>query len=171
MSDVFIEHMVKKLPTAQSEGRKLLIVLGGIVLVLLPFIVSFLGINILMISPVVLVGVIWGGRTLLRRESIEFEYIVTNDDLDVDKIMAKSSRKRLISIDCHRFDILAPIDKLTPEYQNVPRTVDASSSIKNPARWFAVFQAKDGVRTLLIFEPNEKMIETFRRYIPQKMRT
>ena len=44
------------------------------------------------------VGVIFGAYKLSKMLNIEYEYIVINRDLDIDKITAQSSRKRLVSI-------------------------------------------------------------------------
>lgn len=43
--------------------------------------------------------IFYGAFHLSKRLFIEFEYIVTNNILDIDKIIAKSSRKRVVSID------------------------------------------------------------------------
>lgn len=44
------------------------------------------------------IGVIFGAYKLSKMLNIEYEYIVINRDLDIDKITAQSSRKRLVSI-------------------------------------------------------------------------
>ena len=44
------------------------------------------------------VGVIFGAYKLSKMLNIEYEYIVIYRDLDIDKITAQSSRKRLVSI-------------------------------------------------------------------------
>lgn len=54
---------------------------------------AFMGILILFS-----LAVIFGAYKLYSMLSIEYEYIVINRDLDIDKITAQSSRKRLVSI-------------------------------------------------------------------------
>jgi hypothetical protein len=44
------------------------------------------------------VGIIYGAFKLSKFFNVEYEYIVVNRDLDVDKITAQSSRKRMVSI-------------------------------------------------------------------------
>ena len=44
------------------------------------------------------IGVIFGAYKLSKMLNVEYEYIVVNRDLDIDKITAQSSRKRLVSI-------------------------------------------------------------------------
>mgnify|MGYP006359598187 FL=1 len=43
-------------------------------------------------------GVIYGAFKLTKLLDIEYEYIVVNRDMDIDKITAKSSRKRIVSV-------------------------------------------------------------------------
>lgn len=46
----------------------------------------------------VCIGVIFGAYKLSKLFNIEYEYIVINRDLDIDKIVAESSRKRIVSV-------------------------------------------------------------------------
>ena len=67
---------------------------------------------------------------------------------------------------------MAPmVEKYRSEYETqiIIRTVDASTSPKSESRWFARFRDDAGVTTLLIFEPNERLIEAIRKYIPSKI--
>ena len=54
---------------------------------------SFFGILILVSA-----GVMYGAYKLSSLLSIEYEYIVVNRDMDIDKITDRSSRKRIVSI-------------------------------------------------------------------------
>ncbi len=58
------------------------------------------------------VGVMYGATKLASRLNIEYEYIVVNRDLDIDKIISKSSRKRLVSI---KLNEVLDFGKLSPE--------------------------------------------------------
>jgi hypothetical protein len=126
-----------------------------------------------MMMPLSIIGSGWGMIIFFRRLNLEFEYIVTNGEMDVDKIMGRRTRKRLLTVDCRSFDILAPCrPDYSSEYesQTISSVIDVSSHSGAPGRWFAVFNAKDGSRTLLIFEPNEKMLDAFRKYIRSKIK-
>lgn len=43
-------------------------------------------------------GSLYGGYILITNMSVEYEYIVTNGEMDIDKIIAKRRRKRLITV-------------------------------------------------------------------------
>ena len=44
------------------------------------------------------IGIVYGAFKLSKQFNVEYEYIVVNRDLDIDKITAQSSRKRIVSI-------------------------------------------------------------------------
>ena len=51
------------------------------------------------IVPIALIaGIIWGLVWLMQGTVTEYEYIVTNDDLDIDKITGKRKRKRMVTV-------------------------------------------------------------------------
>lgn len=54
---------------------------------------SLLGIVVVLIA-----AVIFGAYKLSAMLNVEYEYIVVNHDMDVDKIVAQSNRKRIVSI-------------------------------------------------------------------------
>jgi len=165
--------MVTRRPTPKVYMQKGMLSFGAVLVALLPLVLQAFGIPAGMMVPLTVVGAFWGMRLLLRRLNLEYEYIVTNGEMDIDKIMGRSSRKRLMTVDCRNFDILAPCKpEFTREYQShsVADIVDVSSHPDAPGRWFAVFNAKDGKRTLLIFEPSEKMLDAFKKYIRSKIK-
>jgi hypothetical protein len=168
MPDVFVEHLIARRPTIAVFAQKALIAFAALVIATLSL--YFLG----SFAMVFVFGAGWGMIILLRRLDLEFEYSITNGEMDVDKIMGRRSRKRLFTVDCRSFDILAPCKdeyRGEVESQTITRRIDVSSHPQSPGRWFAVYSAKDGVRTLLIFEPNEKMLKTFKIYIASKIKS
>jgi hypothetical protein len=174
MADVFVEHMVVRRPTLKVWMQKCLLSFAALIAALLPLIVMMvISVDISMLLPFTMIGAGWGMLILFRRLNLEYEYIVTNGEMDIDKIMGRSSRKRLMTVDCRGFDILAPYKpEFRAEYasQTIANIVDVSSHPDAPGRWFAIYSAKDGRRTLLIFEPSEKMLDAFRKYIRSKVK-
>jgi hypothetical protein len=99
--DIFNEQLVRAAKSPKRVAAKILIIvlcLGtgfGIVL--------YAPIQLLSVTLLVLVGFIWLTWFLYGLQNIEYEYILTNSDLDIDKITAKRSRKRLISLSVSSF--------------------------------------------------------------------
>lgn len=58
------------------------------------------------------IGIMYGAYKLSGLLNVEYEYIVVNRDMDIDKIVAKSSRKRIVSI---KLNEVSDFGKYTPE--------------------------------------------------------
>ena len=158
--DIFIEYLVKRQKTAKD-----MLIMVGVIFAF--FVVLVFGIGIPMVGPFVVAVAGYGGYLLIISRNIEYEYIVTNGELDVDKIISQRKRKRILSISSKQFEILAPVhdQQYMKDFTNVniQKTIEAMSSMKSPDLYFAVF-VLNGVRTKLIFEPSEKMLEAFKKY-------
>ena len=161
--DVFMEHMVKRRPTTIS--RLIRFVVWPTVL-LLTVLSLFFEVTA-SLAPFVFAGGCVGAWQIFIRQYVEYEYILTNGELDVDRITARRNRRRLLTVDCRRFEMLAAASQASQtDNQSIFRRVDASSWPKSDKCWFAVFNDKEGRRTLLIFEPDERMLEACKPFVP-----
>ncbi|HHW57779.1 MAG TPA: hypothetical protein GXX15_08985 [Clostridia bacterium] len=165
--DIFIEKLVKKQKTSKDTLFSIGVVVATLIIVfgvipLIPIVKNFL------IFFLFLFGYL--AHYLIRSRNIEFEYSLTNSELDVDKIIDQKRRKHVISVDCRDFEIMARVnsDRFTQDIKTIKNRIEAVSSMSSPDVYFAVFEDK-GIKTVLFFEPNEKMIETIGRYIPRKL--
>jgi len=104
MGDVFKEQLVAKKRTIKDYILVILIMLVAIVLLL--FVIPMLGTFSLLAVALILFGTYW----LIQRFDIEYEYILTNDELDVDKIIGKSKRKKLLTVSVKEFEIMAHVN-------------------------------------------------------------
>ncbi|MDR1736447.1 MAG: hypothetical protein LBR85_06230 [Oscillospiraceae bacterium] len=173
MSDVFIEHMVKKESDRPETLKRAGLMFACALLVLTVISVFFLMPGmVFVVTPASAAG-IWGLVTLIKRLGREYEYILTNGELDIDVIAGRLKRRRLLSVDCRGFEIMAPASDAYAremESQTIKVRQDFSSSPNAPGRYFAVFSAKDGARTLLIFQPNDAMRESLKGLLRRKYR-
>lgn len=93
--DRFSEQLLKKQATGRDMFIRGLYIAAALAIVAgAVFLFLFVGI----VAVALVGGVIWGLVWLLQGTSVEYEYIVTNDDLDIDKIIGQRKRKRLITI-------------------------------------------------------------------------
>ena len=166
MADVFIEQIVKRKLDVRQVMVRLSIILGGLVLsvaALLFFSAAF---------PIVLAVSCYFGYLFVKRQSWEYEYAVTNGELDVDRIMGRNARKRVVTVSCGAFDVFYPMNKdYADEYNSktIRKVIDAASSANAPGRWFAIFQGKDNLRTMLVFEPDERMLDAIKAALPRRL--
>lgn len=163
MSDLYSEVLVKKERTMKDKLIKggmitlvVLFALTGLVMPLLFFVAIALGIAAYFILP---------------GTDLEFEYLFVNGELDVDKIMSKSKRKRVKSLNLSECDIMAPLNSHRMDYYNSNqklKTQDFSSG--NPEHKRFVIIARDGADTCkVIFEPDETLAKTMRNTAPSKV--
>ena len=168
--DIFCEHIVQK-----RKGIKEILMILGIFLatvVLVAVCGLFLFTPFGSVAFLLTIGIVVGSYYLVMSFNIEYEYILTNGELDIDCIRNRSKRKRLITVSVKTFDVLAPVGKpelSAEERATFTRVIDASSYCNSGYAYFAVF-SKDGQKIKLIFEPDEQMLEKIRIYIPNNVK-
>lgn len=160
MSDFYTEQLVKKQTGIKEVVIRALLVAAAIVSVLAVFLFP-LGLLI----PIIVIALVWFAMT---RMDVEYEYLYVNGDLDIDKIIHKSKRKRVFSANAKEIELLAPVDapQLSP-YRNA-RVIDMSSGSPD-ARRYALVTACSGEMEKLIFEPNDTIVEGIFMLAPRKV--
>ncbi len=164
--DTFFEQIVAMRKSAKSIALILLILVAalavGAVLMLLSIAnMSFAGICFLAIA-----GVFYGAYRLVATQNVEYEYILTNGEMDIDKITNRSSRKRKITF---RLKDVLRIEKYS--FQNPVVIPGAKTEVycnKNDERaCFVLLEHKSHGKTVVVFAPNERMMSGMSGYIPR----
>lgn len=172
--DDFTEYLVKKQPNGKTAAIKALIIAGSIVLAIVLMMVCAAIKAISFLGPLLAVGVIYGGWRLMRNQNLEFEYIVTGGDMDVDKIVAQSRRKRVASLKFRNMEMMAPATEAYRRDMEAPsiRTrIDASTG-EPKNTYFIKFEGGDKLGpTLLLFSPNDRIIRDAKNAAPRKVMT
>lgn len=168
MNDIFIEQLVKREPNNVTKAKKAGIIIGALFIVVLCFFVPALFPFILPIAA----GIIYIAYILIKRTNLEYEYSVTNDELDIDKIMNKARRKHSFNLKIKRIEIMVPVknNSYQQEISNYSKLLDFSSGqLKDNT--YAIMYNEDGKRYKIILEPNEKVLKSMKRYIPSKIKS
>ena len=116
-------------------------------------------------------ALVYGTYLVVTSFNIEYEYCVTNSEMDVDKIINRRARKRVTSVKFTSIEIMAPVgdsrfaDEENGEFNSV---IMAAISHDHPDAYFVIYE-KDGKRTKLIFNPTHKMIEIATVFAPRKV--
>ena len=97
MDDFYTEQLIKK----QADSKDTLKKAGLIVLTVLSVLLVF-AIPVGIIFPVVMIVV---DVLVFSNMNVEYEYVFVNGDLDIDKIMNKSRRKRMFSVDSNKGEL------------------------------------------------------------------
>lgn len=160
MSDFYTEQLVKKQTGTKDMVIKAFLVAAAIVSVLVVFIFP-LG----LLVPIIVIALVWFAMT---RMDVEYEYLYVNGDLDIDKIMHKSKRKKVFSANAKEIELLAPIDAPQLSQYHNAKVIDLSSGASD-ARRYALITARNGGVEKLIFEPNDTIIEGLFMLAPRKV--
>lgn len=165
MGDIFREQLVEVKQTSATTMKKTGVIIVAIIIALVA--ITFGG---AFIGPLVVVGVIIGASYLIKSMNLEYEYILTNNELDIDKIMNKERRKRLLTVDIKEINVMAHIDDgmRKGELERAQKTIDVSSGEKGSNTYVIVFNHNETL-TKLIFEPNEDVKRDIYRQAPSKV--
>lgn len=163
----FKEYLVKRKKGAKEICCTVLLYIAALVLAFLcmNFIPSIGGLEALLA-----VGCLYGAYWISSKFNREFEYVITDDCVDIDVIYNASNRKKLISFSIKDVEILASVkdanynSKLKGEYK---RIVDATTARADADVYFAVLE-NDG-RTLIKFEPPYAALEALKKIAPSKV--
>ncbi|MCI5801403.1 MAG: hypothetical protein SOX72_04525 [Oscillospiraceae bacterium] len=168
MGDVFIEHLVKKRSTPLEWLLRILLLLGAALLSVVLFLFSgALGV-FQTFAFLLIAGVVYGAWYLFTGFSVEFEYSITNGEMDVDKIIAQRKRKRLISVKCKDFETFGrykPEEHANRSYQTKVLAYDSSTDDV----WYCTFHSTAGGNTLLVFNATEKMLNAMKTTMPKPL--
>lgn len=171
--DIFCEYIVKKKKEKEDYLKIAGVIVGALLVsyLLVGAIYSFLTF-LAGFSFVFVIGVFYYAYKLIKNSSIEYEYILTNNELDIDKIIAKSARKRMLTVNFREIEICANILDETKrnEYNNsADKTLLKYYGDKNAENVYFV-DFYDGSKNMrLLFQPNEKILKGIKSVSPSKV--
>ncbi|MBP3706481.1 MAG: hypothetical protein J6J13_04460 [Clostridia bacterium] len=161
--DVFFEQIVEKKKNAKEY------VLLALIWFAVAAIAIFIMLNAALLGPITLLPIIaigYGAYKISMNFFVEYEYIITNGTLDIDKIVAKSSRKRVASIELSSVDSLERYTPASKPKAGYERIVIACDESDNNA--YAIVVVKEGRgRQYIVFSPNDKIKGAVVKFLPK----
>ena len=159
MNDIFIEKIVKRRKRFSDFLMIFAIVLLTIILSLV-FIIEFPFLAMVLIFFAIALAY-W----LITSRYVEYEYIVTNGELDIDKIINERRRKNVFNKNAREFTVMARAnsDKYIREIDSCRNIKDFTSRTDNADVWF-IYLNKGKDSTLIFFEPSSEMIDNLYKY-------
>lgn len=161
--DTFFEQI-----TAVKKSGKDIAAITGIWL--LAFIICFLLVLFMgylgSFSILLIAGALFGAFKLSCRFNVEYEYIVTNGTMDIDKIINKSSRKRVLSFE------LATVSRLEKFNQGLLSSVNSKEivtacNLNDPEAYLMVSSTEGKGTSYLIFAPDERVRGAIVKFVPK----
>lgn len=169
--DVFLEYLMRKKSTPMDVLKKIGLVLGA-VLASIAVIIGFQLLGSFMTSYILLgiAGVVYFTVVLARNFNIEYEYIFTNGDLDIDVVKARKTRKRLVSLQCKNIELMAAEANMTFkrdfENQSISKRFNAVYDAAKGGIYHVIF-VYDGEKILLSFQPPKKLLAAMKKMNPR----
>ena len=156
--DVFFEQIIP----IRKTGKTIAVFFGiWILAALLAAVVFYL---LGSFSLIFIFGIGYGAYILSSKLNVEYEYIITNGILDIDKIINKSSRKRMISVDLSGVTRLEKFNTNAPINRN--NTVFACD--KDDPNAYLVVSEKSGQSAVsFVFSPNDKIKSAVVKFAPK----
>ncbi len=167
--DIFIEHLVKKKTTVLDVLIRIGLILAALVTLTLVFAVPSDS-AWSMVAVFAACAAIFGGWYVFTGLSIEYEYAVTNGEIDIDKIVAQRKRKRLITIKAQSIE---KIGKYTPDIhmpEDIQTKLIVCDSIKSPDVCYLIFRHREQGRTMVIMNMPERIFAGVKNYLPREIR-
>ena len=117
-------------------------------------------------SFLLIAGALFGAFKLSCRFNVEYEYIVTNGTMDIDKIINKSSRKRVLSFE------LATVSRLEKFNQGLLSSVNSKEivtacNLNDPEAYLMVSSTEGKGTSYLIFAPDERVRGAIVKFVPK----
>lgn len=163
--DIYVEQLIQKKSQPIDHIKRAAIVLAGLVLSIAVVVFSII-IRFLMLA-IFAAGIIYFTVKLLAESSVEYEYIVTNDCLDIDKIMGRSRRKRLISLNLRETTDFS-LYKQNAETK-AETTVVATAGTDQNNCILIVNHSKHG-KTAVVFTPDKRVKDAIKSVLPYSIR-
>lgn len=163
MSETYVECLIKKKTSTGMVFLRMLTLSMAVVFILAGFI----------LWPAMIVGLLMAAASyfILMNTDLEYEYLYLDKEITIDKVMAKTKRKRVNKYEIESMEILAPIKSWhLDEYKNrTVKTVDYSSGVENqPDMRYAMYY-DGGIRVIL--EPSMDMVKAIKNIAPRKVFT
>ncbi|MBQ1433366.1 MAG: hypothetical protein IIZ09_09755 [Ruminococcus sp.] len=165
--DSFKEQIIKKQKTSRDSMMKTIYIIGTVVLASLVMLIGLTMTFMLPIGFIIAALIIYGGYRLIQGLDLEYEYIFTNGELDVDKVIAAKSRKNLVTVN---IGDTTDIGEFSGEDSGSKTVVMASACDSDRQDYFIDFKHSEYGDTRVIFTPDNDMLCAIKTYLPRQIR-
>lgn len=166
MSEVFKEYLIKQ----RKSPKDVLVQIGiGLAAIIIGGFIFVIGGDF--VGPILICGLLYGAYLLFSKFNKEYEYILTNNELDIDVIYNRNSRKRVMTVNMRKIEIMASIqDKDHAQDINKGNKLINASDNANTKDTYAIIGQDDkfGAYKLLI-TPNEAFLQDLYKQSPLKV--
>lgn len=163
--DVFKEYIVKRELSQGEKTSKIFTIAAAVALAAFFILLTFN--TTLTLFGFVFAGLsIFIGYQLITKLFVEYEYILTNADLDIDKIVNQAKRNRLCTIDLHKVSEYGVVngDFAVGEDETL---VKAGANNPELTDYYLRFTHREFGKGVLVFTPSTEMTQLMKPFFPR----
>lgn len=163
--DIFIEQLVKRKTNLSVVIKKVIIIFVSL---FFSFVVIKIGCTVpfmATVSLIFLIVVFYITFILIKNQSIEFEYAITNNEFCVDKIINKRKRKNVLTFDLNS---IKGIGKYSDLKNKKVKVVKACADENDKSTLCISFRHTDLGDVNLLISPNQKILNVIKPFIRGK---
>lgn len=162
----FNEQVVKK---ANKPKNLIIKILSVLILIMIPIVFSVLAFVItaymFYIGLFLFMGGIYVVWYIFTSQKVEFEYSVAGDELEVAKVISLRKRKRVCKVPIREIEQLEKGEKSVDGKKFSKSFIAARDIDADDENYYAVFNSAAYGKCLLIFSPNQQILEGMKRYL------
>ncbi len=152
-------------PKTDNALQKAAILIGGSAVTAAAVLLSlFSGYFLLLILAA---GIGFGTWFLWTNNRIEYEYVISEDELNITKILAQSRRKPMIAVSVRKFTAFGAL-RDAPQSSS-SQTLVLACSAQDEHAYYAEFDHEKLGQTRLIWTPNDDILKYLCKYLPRNL--
>ena len=152
-------------PKTDNALQRTAILIGGIVLTAASAVFSIVSGRPLLLILTAALG--FGTWYLYFINRIEYEYIISGDELCVTKILGESRRKPMLTVSVRKFTAFKPMRDAEPS--DAGQTIVLACSAQDDAAFCADFDHEQYGQTRLIWTPNDDILLYLTKQLPRNL--
>lgn len=171
--DIFYEYYFKKEKNKAVILKIAGLTLAAILMTLIFALIFLLGLDVFRLCIFLIIMTWWGYVLLLKNFNTEYEFAITNHELDIDIIKGKKTRRHITTINLKKCDFFGNL--------NHPDTITAMKDSGTPSKeyWFVkskksenifvtdVISRKNKAKIRVYIEPDKTLAEYIRLANPK----
>ena len=157
------EQLIKKNWELSDTLKAVGITLGALLAMGISCVLLFTPVYVLIFPA--FVGISYLAYRFITNLLVEFEYCIVDGELTVDKIINKSKRKKVVTVQVRNFELFEPYDMERISGESCAAYIRAAECAVPENGYYAAFNQPGIGRTILVFSPNEKMLARIKPYL------
>lgn len=107
---------------------------------------------------------------VITGRNVEYEYTVTNNNLQIDKVMAKRRRKAILSIDIKKIDGFDKLSENRLSDKKCVKTFYLGTYEDDPNQYRFTVQTNKYGKIMVVFAPNEKVLNAIKVHLKPEVK-